>query len=559
MSLRAKVLTLFAAFAIVPLLAIGVVDYVRSARAVDALIQAQTGQIAERIGADLRDRYEVVQANLALIADNAETERLLHGGVTQDAIAAGREAEAYLRQIWSSVGDDFDWLTIADSTGREVYRLGDADRGTELGRLVITRRSSRATGAVGTVTAAVRLARLLPSDALASRFGREGYNVIVDRETGRFIFGPEHADAVSAALRLAGDSTRIAFNEGDKKRSATVVRLPSPPWSVLSAAAVDEFAGPFAAIRSANLFLVVLMTLCACLAFFLLLWRATRSLGILTRAADAVGRGNLQPPLPRTSRDEVGRLSAAFGLMTTRVRETMTEIERSRQMAAVGEFASQISHEIRNPLTSIKLNLQKLERAKRAGRLPPETDKPLEITLREIDRMDRVVHGVLQLGRSRATTHGRINVGRVVKETIDLASLQLERNGVTVRAESANGGRGGDVWVRGDAALLSGALLNLILNAAEAAAGGEVFVDVEQVGSAGRVTVRDTGPGIPREHRDRIFEPFFTTKNGGTGLGLALAQRTVEEHGGSLRLAEPTAGAAFVVELPIDNSPEGVS
>jgi signal transduction histidine kinase len=324
---------------------------------------------------------------------------------------------------------------------------------------------------------------------------------------------------------------------------------------VLSVAAINEFSSPFSAIRSANVVLVASTTIFAGVAFFVLLWRATRSLGVLTLAADAVGRGNLQPQLPQASRDEVGRLSAAFRLMTDRVRETMAEIERSRQMAAVGEFASQISHEIRNPLTSIKLNLQKLDRARRAGRLPPETDKPLEITLREIGRMDRVVHGVLQLGRSRATMHERINVGRVVRETIELASPQLERNGVTLLAETTTGSD--DVWVRGDSALLSGALLNLILNAAEAAPGGEVIVDIEQVGSAGRVTVRDTGPGIPAEHRERIFEPFFTTKNGGTGLGLALAQRTVEEHGGSLRLAEPPAGAAFVLELPID-LPESV-
>ena len=552
MSLRAKVLSLFAAFAIVPLLAIGVVDYARSARAVDALIQAQTAQIAERLSADLRDRYEVVQANLALLADNAETQRLLQSVVNRDPTP--EDADTYLQQIWGSVGDDFDWVAITDSAGREVYRLGDPDRGAAPGRFMVTRRSS---GAPANVSAAVRLARLLPADALASRFGREGYNVIVDRESGRFIFGPEHADAVSAALRRLGDSaSRVAFTEGETKRSATVVRLASPPWSILSVAAVNEFAGPFASIRSANLILVMLTTIFAGLAFFLLLWRATRSLGILTLAADAVGRGNLQPSLPPTSRDEVGRLSAAFRLMTDRVRETMTEIERSRQMAAVGEFASQISHEIRNPLTSIKLNLQKLDRAKRTGRLPPETDKPLEITLREIDRMDRVVHGVLQLGRSRATMQGRINVGRVVRETIDLASPQLERNGVTLRADAASDA--GDVWVRGDAALLSGALLNLLLNAAEAARGGEIFVDVEQIGPAGRVTVRDTGPGIPAEHRERIFEPFFTTKNGGTGLGLALAQRTVEEHGGSLRLAEPPSGAAFVLELPIDVTPEGV-
>jgi two-component system sensor histidine kinase AtoS len=83
--------------------------------------------------------------------------------------------------------------------------------------------------------------------------------------------------------------------------------------------------------------------------------------------------------------------------MIGRVRDTMAEIERSRQMAAVGEFASQLAHEIRNPLTSIKLNMQKLERWSRRGRMPEETRKPLEITLREIDRLDRVVHGVLHV------------------------------------------------------------------------------------------------------------------------------------------------------------------
>ena len=139
----------------------------------------------------------------------------------------------------------------------------------------------------------------------------------------------------------------------------------------------------------------------AAIGFLVLLWRSTRSLGMLTVAADAVGRGNLEPELPRAGGDEVGRLASAFHIMTRRVRETMADIERSRQMAAVGQFASQIAHEIRNPLTSIKLNLQKLERAARAGRMPGESERPLEITLREIDRLDRVVHGVLQLGRAR--------------------------------------------------------------------------------------------------------------------------------------------------------------
>lgn len=549
MSLRAKVLALFGAFAIAPLLAVGVIDYVRSVRAVDALVRAQTAQIAERVAAEVEDRYELLQANLMLLASNSETQRLLQRHAPLD-VPTKRRVDAYLQRVWNAAGDDLQWAVLTDGAGGEIYRLGARSGDTNAADTYTVTALSSTDAARASVTATIRLAGLLPADALAARFGHGGYNVLVDRQSGRVLYGAEHANTISDLARPSADSeTHLMFAEEGTRRSATRVRLTSPPWDVLAVASLDEFARPFTAIRSANLLLVLATTLFAGLAFFVLLWRATRSLAMLTVAADAVGRGNLQPSLPSSSRDEVGRLASAFAIMVGRVRETMAEIERSRQMAVVGEFASRIAHEIRNPLTSIKLNMQKLERASRAGRLPADAEKPLEITLREIQRLDRVVHGVLQLGRAPSSVRDHVRLADLVVDTAEVARPQIERGGVTLEVSA---GAPADEWdVRGDAALLSGALLNVLFNAAAAAGpGGTVRVDVEHDDGVARVRVRDDGPGVPPGDRDRVFEPFYTTKEGGTGLGLAVAQTTVEEHGGTIRVLDESPGATFVIELP---------
>jgi len=554
MSLRAKVLLLFGAFAVLPLLAIGTVDYVRSVRAVDVLVRDQTLLIAERAAREIAERYDAVTANLSLVADNAETRRLLAGKGRETNEA--REVSNYFRDLWRTIGSDFQWIVIRDSAGRELYTLGeptfgDSDVEAAAPFLHIEIPAYNTAGlSAGTVAAAVKLGPMLPADAMASHFGRSGYTALIDRATGRAMYGREHAEVIVEALRNAMGTTSLSFREADSTRSASFVALAAPAWTVVSVASLDEFTSPFASIRSANLFLVLLTTVVAAVAFLVLLWRATRSLKLLTLAADDVGRGQMDPALPTASGDEVGRLASAFHLMVGRVRETMAEIERSRQMAVVGEFAAQLAHEIRNPLTSIKLNMQKLDRWSKGGRMPEETRQPLEITLREIDRLDRVVHGVLQLGRAPTSNRAATNLGRLASDAVEVARPQLERRGVALAMSRMSPGREPIVW--GDASLIGAAVLNLILNAGDASpSGGTVRVEVEGNGAVAHLRVRDSGPGVPADQRDRVFEPFFTTKQGGTGLGLALAQRTIEEHGGVIHIEDGAPGAIFVVDLPL--------
>lgn len=173
----------------------------------------------------------------------------------------------------------------------------------------------------------------------------------------------------------------------------------------------------------------------------------------------------------------------------------------------------------------------------------------------EIQRLDKVVRGVLRLGRAERNTFERLSVHRTLHAAADLTPDQLASHGVTLELKLD----AREDEIVGDAGELRGVLLNLILNAAEALErGGRVRVLTTLVDSAvGRVIqvrVSDDGPGVPVAARESIFEPFYSTKRHGSGLGLAIAARDVESHQGRLSLAEhpgELGGATFVVELPL--------
>jgi signal transduction histidine kinase len=352
-----------------------------------------------------------------------------------------------------------------------------------------------------------------------------------------------------------GRTRRLSHRRGDTSFFASVTTAPRTPFAIVSLGDVAEFSGPFGRIRRTNLLIVVLITATVAALFLLALWRATRALSDLTVAADEVGRGNFSPQLPSQSGSEVGRLAAAFAIMAARLRDTLAEMDRGRRMAAIGEFASEVSHEIRNPLTSIKLNLQVLARAADTGGISSELAEPVEISLREVNRLDRVVRGVLQLGRGRVSASATFGLHDAAVAAAESMRLGLERIGIALSIER----RGNGHAVRGDRVLLESVFLNILRNASEAMPnGGAIRIASDDATLDGRpvnrVRIEDRGPGVANADRERIFSPFFTTKADGSGLGLALAQRTIEEHHGRLWVEQPEdggPGAAFVVELPV--------
>jgi signal transduction histidine kinase len=582
MSLRTKLLYFFGLLAVFPLLAMGVLHYVQSLRTVERHIGTQVQLIAGRAAEELGRRHETHVSDLRLLAENAETQRLfrsLGSGRAGELAAARASAESFLETVWAGVSSYYRGAELRDVGGAVVIRLGDGVRGGRLASwpapgpfpeqpILEQPIIDESTGVrLGTVLAAPRLAELLPVEALETRFGSGGYSVVLDRSTGRVLHhsrggrapwtgvpDPAGAGFDPASPAFAAPAGELRFEQGDSTRLAAFVSLAAPPWTVVSVATLEEFSAPFERMRAVNLAVVLLVILAVAAASLLLVRRATRSLEELTRAAGEVSRGEFLPALPRPGADEVGRLSGAFATMVGRIRDMMAELQASRQMAAVGEFAAELAHEIRNPLTSVKLNLQRIDRAVAAEGGPAEAAAPLRIALREVGRLERVVRGVLHLGRPRPLERAAVSLHDVVREAVDAVRPEAEARDVTV----ATGLEAEADRVLADADQLRGALLNLLLNGIEAMPeGGRLTVTTGAAGpDAIAVTVRDTGPGIPAAVRAKLFRPFFTTKAEGTGLGLAMALRTAEEHGGRLELREDGApgggtGATFVLVLPL--------
>ncbi len=584
MTLRTRFFALFTLLAVVPLAAVAAFGFVRSMRAVESLVATQVGEIARSAARQLEDRYALHEANLLLLAQNAETQGLmgaLAAGDSSAVVTARAVAIPYLDYAWQVLGVEYEWIELRDADGLVFHRMGEAPGvATAVPGMpapagppgwILLREPIRVGGgeeAAGVVVAGVIPDAMLPFEALERRFGASGYSVVFDRSTGRVLHHPRHAYWQRSLAEVAGPSGwdvdlsvfdrpegSITYREADSTRVAVFRSLDSPPWTVLASGSIDEFGAPFLQSRAANLLLILTLTVAVWIAYTLLSRRATRSLAALTVAADRVGAGDYAPELPQAGTDEVGRLTTAFGLMMAKVRESLQQIEASRQMAAVGQFASQISHEIRNPLTSLQLNLQGLRRDVERGAIPVESARPVELCLKEIQRLEGVVSGVLQLGRPHATASTLCSLHGVIGDALEVLHAQLEKLGVAVRSSL----RADTDAVWGDAEALKSVFLNLFVNAADAMpAGGNLYVATEIVGGAGsrrrvRVRVEDDGAGIHPEVREEFFKPFFSTKQGGTGLGLSLAARIVEEHRGQLTLADPAhshRGTAFVVELP---------
>jgi two-component system, NtrC family, sensor kinase len=231
-----------------------------------------------------------------------------------------------------------------------------------------------------------------------------------------------------------------------------------------------------------------------------------------------------------------------------RITRTQAELVAAERLATVGRLASGVAHEVGNPLSGI-LGYLSLLRAQEDGGV--ERAEYVDRVEAEVHRIDRIVRGLLDLGRPQRPTLVPVEIGPLAETSVRLVSAGPDFRGVQVTVEVPTG-----LSVLADAGALSQVLINLLLNAAQAMGGsGRVRV----LAGAGdeplaRIDVVDTGPGIPEEVRSRLFEPFFTTKPGGkgSGLGLAISQTLVHAMGGTLEAGDGPEGRGgrFSVRLP---------
>ena len=234
-------------------------------------------------------------------------------------------------------------------------------------------------------------------------------------------------------------------------------------------------------------------------------------------------------------------------------REERRERARRREehLAFSGMLANGIVHDFRNPMSSLRLDAQMLE--KEAGRgAEARADRVAALAGRmrhTLDRMEKVFQEFLALARPGETSPERLDLGACAKECVEMLAPRLEASGVAHEIRMAADA----VPILASGASVKRALLNVLLNAVQhAGAAGRVVVDVSRAGPLARLDVTDTGPGIPKADRERVFEMFYTTRPQGTGLGLFLARTAIEKNGGTLAVVDSDGpGARLRMEFPL--------
>jgi signal transduction histidine kinase len=270
---------------------------------------------------------------------------------------------------------------------------------------------------------------------------------------------------------------------------------------------------------------------------------------------ERVGEGDLAARVSFSRRnDEIGDLGRNFNRMVQQLRESREEIEhlhrtqmsRAEHFATLGELAAGLAHEIRNPLAGIAGVIEIVGRD-----LPPSS--PAKVIVKdvrqEITQINRILTDLLGTARPRAPEMRSSNLNTTVEHAVMLARQQVLTK--PIRIEFAPASNLSDV--EHDSDQMHQVLLNLLLNSVQAIEGaGLVRVAVSAQNGAAVVSVTDTGRGIAPEHLPNIFRPFYTTKGNGTGLGLSLARRIVEEHHGQINVeSSPGTGTTFSVSLPL--------
>jgi signal transduction histidine kinase len=539
LSLRSKFMLIVLGGAVLPLALLGVWLNRTAERSGEELLRRRLdtslGQVVDEIGLRWLSRRSQL---LRLAECSAVQSALLDGSSSQEAEAA---AQVELEDLFASMQDAVESAMVADAAGTVRWSVpGDESAisgGTSLANPALPVRLGiydNATGAqLGSLDARVSMSSLLPGGA---GWGGVSGSVLAvfDRGTGASLL-PLSIDPALFA--------RESFIWGEEPWLTVRHRLHEPSMDLVLAAPVTPFTEPFQEAADRNLYILVVVAVAVFALATLLTRRTTRALVRLAGAAEAVSAGDLDKRVEDAPGDEVGRVARAFNAMTESLRRTLRELSQRQALAAVGEFAASLAHEVRNPLTSIRVDLQRVEE-----KLPDESDARglLVRALGEIERVDRSVTGALRVARSGSVTLEPVDIRGPLEAAIHGAEPELKARSGTLEMEL---GGSDPLWVKGDAPALEQLFLNLLLNAAQALDdGGRVEVTVARHPGGITVSIRDTGRGIALENIERAVEPFYSTRPEGTGLGLAIAQRIATAHGGELEI-ESTPGAGTTVRL----------
>jgi signal transduction histidine kinase len=403
------------------------------------------------------------------------------------------------------------------------------------------------------------------------------YVVFYDLYATPLVYNQEIADKkeIFSVSRLQGDARpdSISFQTQDvylAKRVQRVLEIEIPifvrgspdKWgSVKIGLSLEDMRKEIRRTRLALILIGVSGFLLGMIGATLLARRISRPVKKLVDGTVRISKGDFSHKLEINSQDELGNLARSFNEMSARLLETREQMEethkkliQAEKLASIGKLAATIAHEIRNPLTSVKLNIQKVLEDDRLEAMEKEH---LAITQEGIGQIEKFVKELLNFTRVSGLQLARFPVSQILEESVKMMADSFRQKRIAIERKVDEGLP--EVLVDGDK--MRQVFLNVLRNAVEAVdQNGKIIISATLVGNGQakkiRVRISDNGCGIPDKDWENIFEPFFTTKPSGFGLGLANARKIVEQHKGAIRVVKKrSAGTAFEILIPCEGEP----
>ena len=584
--LSRRLLAWFLLFSFAPLLVTNAVGYGRTSVILSGFVERYLSALAETQAQHVHDRLERSTLMLeAIVAGNeflvAGTRRALGRPAGQMGTVATRNAIEDLLGHKLADAPAFDAIYLFTPGGRVVGAVGSVEAivttpperpGTSSVSAAVIRGASGARPRLRFVaplraadrTVVAFLGATLKPDGFRSllelppRLAGHIESYIVD-ERGQPLFRSREQSGADATLPLAVPLVTLRAGAFERYTSqqgqaviATVATIPGLPWRFIAELPTAQVFGDLQSLGRLSLALEgVFAALLGVFAWFV----AGGIVAPLSRLVDAtrrVGRGDLSVRVDIRQTDEVGELGRAFNEMTTALADSTSrvhelhqnDIARASQLATVGELASGVAHEIKNPVVGIAHGLEMVQR--HVGPDPAITPVMDEMA-RQLSRIRQTLQDLLTFARPATPALAPVNGNDIVQRAIRLLQPIADRTGVRI-----------EVWLDptlprfdADEEMLYQAVVNVFMNALQATScGGRITFATCATAERVEIIISDTGRGIPEENLEAVFKPFFTTRHSGTGLGLSVTREVVQRHGGSVTL-ESTVGDGTTVTLVI--------
>jgi len=265
----------------------------------------------------------------------------------------------------------------------------------------------------------------------------------------------------------------------------------------------------------------------------------------LVKVTERVTSGDLTVEADVRTRDEIGILAKSFNHMTKELKASRDKLVQSERLAVLGQIAAGIAHDIRNPLTSVKMIVQLLKRKSHDD----DSKESLQVVLDEIDRLEIIVSGLLDFARPMELKLRPANVIYVMKEVVRLMTPNLRHRKIEISVDEANNELIHEVMI--DTDRMKQVFMNIILNSMQAMPdGGKIIIRCVQDSDSIQINISDTGIGMSEEVLKHAYEPFFSAKSDGTGLGLTNVKKIIELHGGDIQMdSAENQGTKVIIKI----------